>query len=336
MSAPTIGDVPALFAKLRDPNNFEREEAAQALARLGWSPANATERAVLAVATGRWDEASRLGEPALEPLINALGFRDGQQGFGKRPRPSAAEAATALRQLNDPRAIPPLVKTLAEWDPRVRSAAFQTLALMDWKPSTPWERARYLAEAGILQLTHKSDRQSEEEVVARLTEAIDKLIVARAPSVGPLAEALLESSVFLRVEEDVRKEHEAALRWVERTLQSLVAAAASAVQQVARTHANDEVRFRATQLLAEAKDPHAVKELARREEASRGPEGNLQRWRESGWPRQWVAARRGVWNHDDWVALLAELERSEFWPLDPSAVGAVLEETKRQWHAAPW
>jgi hypothetical protein len=62
----------------------------------------------------------------------------------------------------------------------------------------------------------------------------------------------------------------------------------------------------------------------------RGAE-NLRRWRESGQAKAWVAAHRGQWNHDDWLALLEELKRSSFWPMPPDAVGLTLEETRREW-----
>lgn len=57
---------------------------------------------------------------------------------------------------------------------------------------------------------------------------------------------------------------------------------------------------------------------------------NLRRWRASGQARAWIASRRGQWNHDDWLSLLEELQRSPFWPMHPDAVGQVLEETKRE------
>jgi hypothetical protein len=59
---------------------------------------------------------------------------------------------------------------------------------------------------------------------------------------------------------------------------------------------------------------------------------NLRRWKESGWPQRWVEAHHGSWNHADWLGLLEELRRSAFWPLDPGAVGEVLEAIKVEWH----
>jgi hypothetical protein len=58
---------------------------------------------------------------------------------------------------------------------------------------------------------------------------------------------------------------------------------------------------------------------------------NLHRWRASGLARRWVAARDGRWGHDDWLALLASLRASGFWPVDPAAVGRALEEVRTEW-----
>lgn len=58
---------------------------------------------------------------------------------------------------------------------------------------------------------------------------------------------------------------------------------------------------------------------------------NLRRWRESGQARAWVEARGGRWDHAAWLTLLEELKRSPYWPMQPDAVGLVLEETQRQW-----
>ena len=60
------------------------------------------------------------------------------------------------------------------------------------------------------------------------------------------------------------------------------------------------------------------------------PARNLRRWIESGQPRQWVASRCGTWDHHDWLMLLANLRHSEFWPLNPDAVGTVLERMKAE------
>jgi hypothetical protein len=58
---------------------------------------------------------------------------------------------------------------------------------------------------------------------------------------------------------------------------------------------------------------------------------NLRRWRDSGQARAWVEAHQGYWNHDDWVALVEDLRQSPYWPMQPDAIGLVLEDEKRQW-----
>lgn len=58
---------------------------------------------------------------------------------------------------------------------------------------------------------------------------------------------------------------------------------------------------------------------------------NLRRWQESGKPLRWIENHAGVWDHAAWLDLLATLEQSEYWPLDPDAVGALLEELRPPW-----
>src|SRR5579884_2398363 len=58
---------------------------------------------------------------------------------------------------------------------------------------------------------------------------------------------------------------------------------------------------------------------------------NLYRWQQSGEPRRWVEAHRGRWTHDDWLHRLETLQQSPYWPLDPEAIGQVLEESRRRW-----
>jgi hypothetical protein len=75
-------------------------------------------------------------------------------------------------------------------------------------------------------------------------------------------------------------------------------------------------------------DPGAAEELLRTLAAEWH---NLCRWRDSGGARRWVEARQALWGHADWQALLGALRHSEFWPLDPGAVGGLLREARRRW-----
>jgi hypothetical protein len=63
---------------------------------------------------------------------------------------------------------------------------------------------------------------------------------------------------------------------------------------------------------------------------------NLTRWIRSGEPERWVAARRGQWNHHDWLALLDALRRSPYWPMDDADIGRALDEAREDmmWQAA--
>jgi hypothetical protein len=56
---------------------------------------------------------------------------------------------------------------------------------------------------------------------------------------------------------------------------------------------------------------------------------NLRRWIASGQPRRWVESRLGHWDHADWLVLLGNLRHTEFWPMDPEAIGAVLEQLRQ-------
>jgi hypothetical protein len=86
-----------------------------------------------------------------------------------------------------------------------------------------------------------------------------------------------------------------------------------------------------------SEDPRTAPAAALNHRATTGerPPGseaeNLRRWQESGQARAWVQARKGQWNHADWLALLSDLKRSPYWPVQPEAVGQVLEQIKREW-----
>lgn len=62
---------------------------------------------------------------------------------------------------------------------------------------------------------------------------------------------------------------------------------------------------------------------------------NLQRWNASGGPRRWVEARQGRWDHHDWLALLADLRRSPFWPMHDADIGHALEQARADMGRVP-
>ena len=55
---------------------------------------------------------------------------------------------------------------------------------------------------------------------------------------------------------------------------------------------------------------------------------NLLRWEQSGYPREWVEQRHGLWAHSDWEVLLSTLKEGEFWPMEPEAIGILLEKLR--------
>jgi hypothetical protein len=101
--------------------------------------------------------------------------------------------------------------------------------------------------------------------------------------------------------------------------------AASAIEQPAR--AEEERK----PMAAPTTDEQPDRATNRERQIPADPQAeNLRRWRESGQPRAWVEARQGQWDHDAWLALLDDLKGSSFWPLDPNAVGLVLEEARHE------
>jgi hypothetical protein len=84
-----IGDVravPACVLALRDKNKYVRFGAASALIRLGWIPPTPMDQAYLYIARQNWDGLPALGEEAADPLIETL----------KDPDPYIRSKAVAL------------------------------------------------------------------------------------------------------------------------------------------------------------------------------------------------------------------------------------------------
>ena len=59
------------------------------------------------------------------------------------------------------------------------------------------------------------------------------------------------------------------------------------------------------------------------------PDHNLTRLIASGYLTRWVREHSGKWNDCDWLALLESLRRSQFWPLQDSAISLALESEKK-------
>ncbi|MFQ6126416.1 MAG: HEAT repeat domain-containing protein [Candidatus Heimdallarchaeota archaeon] len=109
--------VSALLDKLTDENASVRATAARSLDKLGWKPQIATEQAHYLIAKQAWDEVSRIGAPAIAPLIQTLA--DDEWLFPTR-------AANALKKIGEP-AVDALIRVLQAADREVRRRAAWTL-----------------------------------------------------------------------------------------------------------------------------------------------------------------------------------------------------------------
>ena len=109
--------VEPLIKALGDENKDVRKYAARALGKTGWHPATDEQQALYLVALQKWDKAVKLGKPAVEPLIKALG--DGDWNVRKN-------AAEALGNIGEP-AVKPLIKALGDGYSDVRKNAAEAL-----------------------------------------------------------------------------------------------------------------------------------------------------------------------------------------------------------------
>jgi len=97
--------VEPLIQALKDEDRYVREGAAEALGKMGWKPGDDTEKVYYLIAKRKWSELPKLGEPAVEPLIQALKDEDRRVQLG---------AAKALGEIGDERAVEPLIQTLKD------------------------------------------------------------------------------------------------------------------------------------------------------------------------------------------------------------------------------
>jgi len=135
--------VEPLINALGDKSVGVRKAAAEALVKLGWEPVNQENEIKLNIAAQKWNELVKIGKPAVEPLIKALGDKSGSV------REAAAEALVKLgwepvNQENEIKlniatqkwnelvkigkpAAEPLIKLLGDNDWNVREAAARAL-----------------------------------------------------------------------------------------------------------------------------------------------------------------------------------------------------------------
>ena len=111
---------PLIKHDLFSPGHRARELAAKALEKLNWQPGQDAAGAAFWIEKEQWEKVVAIGEPAVEPLINAL--QNSYNGWYAY----MANAALSLGQIGDLRAVDPLLLALEGGYggyPQVRKAA---------------------------------------------------------------------------------------------------------------------------------------------------------------------------------------------------------------------
>jgi len=168
--------VEPLIQALKDEDWYVRWRAAWALDEMGWEPGDDTEKVYYLIAKQEWSELPELGEPAVEPLIQAL--KDEYSDV----RESAAEA---LAKIGEP-AVEPLIQALKKYiNSDVRMRAARALGKIGDKR----------AVEPLIQALKDEDWHVQEEAAEALGEIGDKR------AVEPLIQALKDEDVeYVRAE----------------------------------------------------------------------------------------------------------------------------------------
>ncbi len=126
-----------LIITLKDHESRVRVGAAWALKEIDEDSTELPEKILSLIAAKDWDKLKKIGEPAVEQLISALKNTDQEVKAG---------AARALADLEDKRAVEPLVEVFMDIDEK-RSLRRETAWALDkigWKPASQEEQVNYL------------------------------------------------------------------------------------------------------------------------------------------------------------------------------------------------
>jgi HEAT repeat protein len=196
------GVAPLIYA-LKDKHSEVRKAAAKALDKLGWKPEDTAERVHYLIATEAWDELAKLGESALEPLIQALQDENSTVQI---------KAAEALGRIGDARAIEPLIQALKDnyWDVNKKAAealgrigdarAVEPLiqALDDERWEVRWGAARALGEIGDKSALKTLVPALKDKDIKVRKEVAEALGTMGEPAVGPLIQTLEDTDGEVR------------------------------------------------------------------------------------------------------------------------------------------
>ena len=241
---------------LIDPAGVVRGLAAQALDAHGWRPDNEAEEAVMAVAKGEWDHASRLGAVAVKPLTAVLqGEEIGLirqavlKALSKIKAESVTpiligalkdvdatvrtEAAISLGQAGDVTAVEALIVALSDPHHRVQAAAANALNRMGdarsieplsrLLPAGHWEVRMAAAEA----LSNIGDARVIEPLIGAMQDRDKDVRMMVAQALGQLRNTLAVEPLILALidpEEGVRQAAARSLKILDRNWQKSAAA----------------------------------------------------------------------------------------------------------------
>lgn len=185
-----LGDasvVPALLRVLRRGTLLEREATAKSLPQLGWWPATAEEAVLSAIAREAWDEFSRIGAGALEPLCEVCRAWDDE---------IRRRGARALGETRLAGAVVPLCRALQDQHSMVQEEAVAGLGQI----GTPEARQ---ALAAVIRGTGKYPTTAREAAVRTLAqaageEAMDSLLTGLHDPMRDVRIAAVTAIVGLR------------------------------------------------------------------------------------------------------------------------------------------
>jgi hypothetical protein len=103
--------IPYLQQALRDPDKYVRYGAASALRKMHWKPLSVEEDAFEQVGLQEWQAVREIGDPAIPALSHVLSDRDSTVRI---------QAIDILGSFGDEKAIPALIRSLADENPEVR------------------------------------------------------------------------------------------------------------------------------------------------------------------------------------------------------------------------
>jgi len=161
-----------------------RQEAAGALASLGWIPDKDSTGARFWIEKGRWDKCAGIGEPAVKPLIAVL--KDKKSKDDKR-----RGAASALGQIGEARAVGPLISVLDSDTETARIEAAKSLGQIgDVRAIEPLasflkeETVPWIRETAVEALAQIDNLQALKPLTEFFQESPDSWVLELADNLG--------------------------------------------------------------------------------------------------------------------------------------------------------